>query len=159
MRNNLRRSRYGNGRNGRNKASTKQKTGKVYYKKSKEINPIRQQLESNGPLGKVRGNAQQIYDKYKNAGHEALSAGDKYRAEMLFQYAEHYMVLMCDYREKYPETKMVVNVENDASFDTENDTENAENAETGDIVPFAKSESSAKADIDIVPQETESDAA
>ncbi len=121
MRNNLRRSRYGNGKNGRNKTTNKQKNGKSYYKKTKEVNPNRQQFESNGPLGKVRGNAQQIYDKYKNAGYEALSAGDEHKAELLFQYAEHYMVLLCDYREKYPEAKAIANIDDNISNDMESD--------------------------------------
>ncbi len=31
-------------------------------------NPLRQQMDSNGPLGRVRGNAMQIMDKYLVVG-------------------------------------------------------------------------------------------
>ena len=103
MRNNLRRPRYGNSKNGRGNKTNGKQNKNYYGKKIKEINPLRQQLESNGPLGKVRGNAQQIYDKYKNAGNEVLSAGDDQKAQLLYQYAAHYMIMICDYNERNPD--------------------------------------------------------
>ena len=47
--------------------------------------------ESNGPEVKIRGNASQIYDKYMQLARDASSAGDRVRAENLFQHAEHYL--------------------------------------------------------------------
>lgn len=54
-------------------------------------------MESNGPDGKVRGNAQQILDKYQSLARDASLAGEHIAAEGYFQYAEHYQrVLTAD---------------------------------------------------------------
>ncbi len=48
-------------------------------------------LESNTPDGaKVRGNANQLYERYTSLAREAQSAGDRIAAEGFLQYAEHY---------------------------------------------------------------------
>ncbi|HQT61367.1 MAG TPA: DUF4167 domain-containing protein [Acidiphilium sp.] len=47
-------------------------------------------FDSNGPEQRVRGTAQQLYDKYQQLGRDASSAGDRVLAESYFQYAEHY---------------------------------------------------------------------
>lgn len=46
--------------------------------------------ESQGPGGKVRGNPQQLIDRYMSLGRDALREGDSPRAENCFQHAEHY---------------------------------------------------------------------
>ena len=46
--------------------------------------------ESNGPGGKVRGTAQQVLDKYLALARDAQSSGDRIGAESFFQFAEHY---------------------------------------------------------------------
>jgi len=46
--------------------------------------------ESNGPDGKVRGSAHQIYEKYLSLARDAASAGEHIAAEGFFQFAEHY---------------------------------------------------------------------
>jgi len=53
-------------------------------------NSANRSYESNGPEVKIRGNASQIYDKYLQLARDASSAGDRVRAENLFQHAEHY---------------------------------------------------------------------
>lgn len=103
MRNTLRRSRSASGKHNHSKSNTRQKSNKKYYKKGKDFNPLRQQMESNGPLGKIRGNAQQIYDKYKTAWQDTVSS-DVGKAELLCQYAEHYLIMIGDYKELYPDT-------------------------------------------------------
>lgn len=52
--------------------------------------PRTQNFESNGPDVKVRGNAQQIVDKYQALAREAATAGDPVMAENYYQHAEHY---------------------------------------------------------------------
>ncbi len=47
-------------------------------------------LESNGPEVKIRGSASQIYDKYIQYARDAQTAGDRVKAENLYQHAEHY---------------------------------------------------------------------
>ena len=50
----------------------------------------RNNYESNGPGGKVRGTAQQVLDKYLGLARDAHSSGDRIGAESFFQFAEHY---------------------------------------------------------------------
>jgi hypothetical protein len=57
--------------------------------------PHRMQVfESNGPTGKIRGNAYQVFERYVAMAREAASAGDRIAAENLYQHAEHYFRIM-----------------------------------------------------------------
>ncbi len=47
-------------------------------------------FDSNGPEQRVRGTAQQLYDKYQQMARDASSSGDRVLAESYYQYAEHY---------------------------------------------------------------------
>ena len=47
-------------------------------------------LDSNGPDVRLRGNAHQLYEKYKSLGDEAYAAGERISAEAYFQHADHY---------------------------------------------------------------------
>ncbi len=54
---------------------------------------INRVLESTGPDGKVRGNSQQIIEKYMAYSRDALLSGDRIIAENYSQHAEHYIRL------------------------------------------------------------------
>ena len=56
--------------------------------------PRSQNFESNGPDVKVRGNAQQVVDKYQALAREAATAGNPVMAENYYQHAEHYYRVM-----------------------------------------------------------------
>lgn len=47
-------------------------------------------FDSSGPEQRVRGTAQQLFEKYLQLGRDATSSGDRVMAEAYFQYAEHY---------------------------------------------------------------------
>ena len=47
-------------------------------------------FESNGPEGRLRGNAQQLFEKYTSLAHDAQSAGDRVLFEANSQFADHY---------------------------------------------------------------------
>src|SRR5690606_25334990 len=47
-------------------------------------------FESNGPDGKVRGNAAHVAEKYLQLARDAQSSGDPVLAENYLQHAEHY---------------------------------------------------------------------
>ncbi len=47
-------------------------------------------FDSNGPDVRVRGTAQQLFEKYLQMGRDATSSGDRVMAEGYFQHAEHY---------------------------------------------------------------------
>ena len=53
-------------------------------------NPLTRSYESNGPDVKIRGNAQQIAEKYTTLARDAMSSGDRVMAENYLQHAEHY---------------------------------------------------------------------
>ncbi len=46
--------------------------------------------ESNGPDVKLRGNAQQLNEKYMALAHDAAAAGERITAEACTQFADHY---------------------------------------------------------------------
>lgn len=60
----------------------------------KHSHPRSNTFESNGPEVKVRGNAQQVVEKYLALARDATSAGDRITAESYFQHAEHYYRVM-----------------------------------------------------------------
>ena len=47
-------------------------------------------FDSNGPDLRIRGTAQQLFEKYLQLGRDATSSGDRVMAESYFQHAEHY---------------------------------------------------------------------
>lgn len=53
--------------------------------------------DSNGPNGRIRGTAQQVYDKYTAQAADAVASDDKVLSESMYQHAEHYLrVLLND---------------------------------------------------------------
>lgn len=51
-------------------------------------------FDSNGPDLRIRGTAQQLFEKYLQLGRDATSAGDRVMAEGYFQHAEHYFRIL-----------------------------------------------------------------
>jgi len=51
-------------------------------------------FDSNGPDGRLRGTAQQLFEKYLQLGRDATSSGDRVMAESYFQHAEHYFRIL-----------------------------------------------------------------
>ena len=51
-------------------------------------------FDSNGPDVRVRGTAQQLFEKYLQLGRDATSGGDRVMAEGYFQHAEHYFRIL-----------------------------------------------------------------
>ena len=49
--------------------------------------------ESNGPDVKLRGNAQQLHEKYLALAHDAATSGERISAEAFAQFADHYFRL------------------------------------------------------------------
>lgn len=55
---------------------------------------VNRALDSNGPDVRIRGTANQIYDKYQSLARDASSSGDRVKAESYLQHAEHYFRLI-----------------------------------------------------------------
>src|ERR1700754_3984262 len=51
-------------------------------------------FDSNGPDLRIRGTAQQLFEKYLQLGRDATSGGDRGMAEGYFQHAEHYFRIL-----------------------------------------------------------------
>ena len=51
-------------------------------------------FDSSGPDMRMRGTAQQLFEKYLQLGRDATSAGDRVMAESYFQHAEHYFRIL-----------------------------------------------------------------
>lgn len=62
--------------------------------RSKPSNPRNHTYDSSGPEGKVRGTANQVFEKYLALARDAQSSGDRIGAENFFQHAEHYFRIM-----------------------------------------------------------------
>ena len=50
-------------------------------------------MDSNGPDVRLRGNAQQLHEKYIALANDASAAGERIQAEAYFQFADHYFRL------------------------------------------------------------------
>jgi hypothetical protein len=51
-------------------------------------------FDSSGPDLRVRGTAQQLFEKYLQLGRDATGSGDRVMAESYFQHAEHYFRIL-----------------------------------------------------------------
>lgn len=51
-------------------------------------------FDSSGPDVRIRGTAQQLFEKYLQLGRDATSSGDRVTAEGYFQHAEHYFRIL-----------------------------------------------------------------
>lgn len=66
------------------------------------VNPNRA-LDSNGPDVRIRGTANQIYDKYTALARDASSSGDRIKAENYLQHAEHYFRVIRSVQQSQPQ--------------------------------------------------------
>ena len=58
-----------------------------------------QVFDSNGPDGRIRGNAHQVMERYLALARDAASQGDRVMAENCYQHAEHYLRLLNAYNQ------------------------------------------------------------
>ena len=61
-----------------------------------------QNFDSNGPEGRIRGNATQVYEKYSALARDAESSGDRVLMQAFLQFAEHYYRVMNDSTDPEP---------------------------------------------------------
>lgn len=109
-----------------------------------------QHFESNGPDVKVRGNAQQVVEKYLALAREATTAGDPVMAENYYQHAEHYYRIQVGDRSQRPQSP---GPNGDGSFDSETDEADAHGGPQPDIAPRPQA-SAGPADSQTEPQTT-----
>ncbi len=61
-----------------------------------------QVFDSNGPDGRIRGNAHQVMERYIAMARDATSQGDRIAAENYYQHAEHYFRLLSAFNQANP---------------------------------------------------------
>ena len=94
--------------------------------------------ESNGPDVKLRGNAQQLHEKYMALAHDSASAGERISAEAYTQFADHYFRLhqaatgVAETKRQQDQAAAAVSAEV-ASDDADDGKAGSGNAPTGDI--------------------------
>ena len=81
------RSNTSNGRSGSS-------SGRGNSSNNRRSNNGNRSYDSNGPDGKIRGSATQVYDKYVSLGRDAQTSGDHVAAENYYQHGEHYYRIM-----------------------------------------------------------------
>ncbi|MEO1554009.1 MAG: DUF4167 domain-containing protein, partial [Pseudomonadota bacterium] len=116
-------------------------------------NPNRH-YESNGPDVRIRGSAQQILDKYLQYARDAQTAGDRVKAEALFQHAEHYARIVAVFEKQKEEARLEREAREAAKAEerAQRDAERADRAESDDGAEAASVEAPSQEDAD--PTET-----
>lgn len=89
-------------------------------------NSRNQTYDSNGPEGRVRGTANQVYEKYLALGRDASSSGDRIVAENFFQHAEHYFRILSANGQQGPRPRPMNGFGNEFD-DDESDNSDADN--------------------------------
>lgn len=86
--------------------------------------------DSNGPDGKIRGSASQVYDKYSSLARDAQTSGDPVAAENFFQHAEHYFrIMLANNLVKQERSSESTSAEENPAENSSGDAEVAENTE------------------------------
>ena len=97
-------------------------------------------IESFGPISQIRGNVQQLNEKYNNLGNDAASNDDKVLSETYYQFADHYHRLLKEI-EISNENKNLNGLKSDETNEREH------NLEIGDEEKPSRKERSIKAKI------------
>ena len=79
-------------------------------------------IESFGPISQIRGNVQQLNEKYNNLGNDAASNDDKVLSETYYQFADHYHRLLKEI-EITNENKNLNGLKTDHEIEKNNDSE------------------------------------
>ena len=79
-------------------------------------------IESFGPVSQIRGNVQQLNEKYNNLGNDAASNDDKVLSETYYQFADHYHRLLKEI-EITNENKNLNGLKTDHEIEKNNDSE------------------------------------
>ena len=95
-------------------------------------------IESFGPVSQIRGNVQQLNEKYNNLGNDAASNDDKVLSETYYQFADHYHRLL-------KEIEIANENKNLNGLKSEDTDEKDHNLEANDEVKLSRKERSINA--------------
>lgn len=105
-------------------------------------------IDSNGPDVRIRGNAQQLHEKYIALANDASAAGERIQAEAYFQFADHYfrvnaaIIAAAEERRDRQQDHTNRATADDKSADDKSDDDNADEAQAknGDSDDAAEAE-------------------
>jgi len=105
-------------------------------------------IDSNGPDVRIRGNAQQLNEKYIALANDASAAGERIQAEAYFQFADHYfrvnaaIIAAAEERRERQQDHANRATADDKSADDKSDDDNADEAQAknGDSDDAAEAE-------------------
>ena len=105
-------------------------------------------IDSNGPDVRIRGNAQQLHEKYIALANDASAAGERIQAEAYFQFADHYfrvnaaIIAAAEERRERQQDHANRATADDKSADDKSDDDNADEAQAknGDSDDAAEAE-------------------
>ncbi|WP_273719188.1 MULTISPECIES: DUF4167 domain-containing protein [Bartonella] len=112
-------------------------------------NPLSRNYESSGPDVKIRGNAQQIADKYISLARDAQGAGDRVMSENYLQHAEHYLRIILA-----AAGQMAQSARRDENRDDENRDEN-NGQECGEINSEGQKRDAIECDTDVLQTQSQ----
>ena len=91
-------------------------------------------MDSNGPDVRLRGNAQQLHEKYIALANDASAAGERIQAEAYFQFADHYfrvnaaIIAAAEERQNRHQDKNNASSQADKSADSKSDDQTEANS-------------------------------
>ncbi len=97
-------------------------------------------IESFGPISLIRGNVQQLNEKYNSLGNDAASNDDKVLSETYYQFADHYHRLL-------KEIEIANENKNLNGLKSDNFDQKEQNLEISDEIKPSRKERSIKAKI------------
>ncbi|WP_375666406.1 DUF4167 domain-containing protein [Bartonella sp. TT121SHDZB] len=108
-------------------------------------NPLSRNYESSGPDVKIRGNAQQIADKYISLARDAQGAGDRVMSENYLQHAEHYLRIILA-----AAGQMSHSARHDEKRDENENRDENNGQECGEINPEGEKKDAVECDTDVL---------
>ena len=143
---NNRRPRGGRPNSGSNHSSNNQgRSGN--NNSARRSNNNNRNFDSNGPDGKIRGTASQVFEKYISLATDTQISGDHVAAENYFQHAEHYFRIVAAANQAQQE-KQAEQQARQAQHEASQQTQPVTPAKDHAAAPM---QSSQKKDMDVVP--------
>ena len=113
-------------------------------------------FDSSGPDVRLRGTAQQLFEKYLQLGRDATSSGDRVGAEGYFQHAEHYFRILgamaAVQQQNQPQQERRYRDQGSESYQGESQSNESGEAQDGNVTASLEAELAGEAETLPMPQ-------
>jgi hypothetical protein len=113
-------------------------------------------FDSSGPDVRLRGTAQQLFEKYLQLGRDATSSGDRVGAEGYFQHAEHYFRILgamaAVQQQNQPQQERRYRDQGGESYQGESQGNESSEAQDGNVTASLEAELAGEAETLPMPQ-------